>query len=97
MDTLETTKSEDVNTEPTKTEEVNISKIVGYILLSPALVSVLLFFIALLFSQDTLYNVGKFDSWAGDYGGDGGGFTSALPLYFGLMAIAGAYLIKDKK
>jgi hypothetical protein len=27
----------------------------------------------------------------------GGGFTSSLPIYFGLMAIAGAYLIKDDK
>ena len=26
-----------------------------------------------------------------------GGFTSPIPLYFGLMAVAGVYLIKDKK
>lgn len=28
-------------------------------------------------------------------GGGGGGYTSALPFYFGLMAMAGAYLIKE--
>jgi hypothetical protein len=27
--------------------------------------------------------------------GSGGAYTSALPFYFGLMAIAGAYLIKE--
>ena len=31
----------------------------------------------------------------GGRGGGGGGYTSALPFYFGLMAIAGAYLIKN--
>lgn len=34
--------------------------------------------------------------WVGAYdSGDGGGFTSSLPIYIGLMALAGAYLIKD--
>jgi hypothetical protein len=35
------------------------------------------------------------DLWTGY--GYGYGYTSALPFYFGLMALAGAYLIKDKK
>ena len=76
----------------------NPTKIIGYILLSPAIISVLIFFI-------DLFTPGKFTLlstlhvyWTGVYGyNDGGaGFTSALPFYFGLMAIAGAYLIKDK-
>jgi hypothetical protein len=41
------------------------------------------------------------NEWTGTYDysreGGGGGYTSALPFYFGLMAIAGAYLIKNKK
>ena len=37
-------------------------------------------------------------SWRGTvdyYNEGGGGYTSALPIYIGLMALAGAYLIKD--
>ena len=40
-------------------------------------------------------------AWKGEYGfayndgGGGGGYTSGMPFYFGLMALAGAYLIKD--
>lgn len=34
-------------------------------------------------------------NWSGGYDTDGGGAMSATPLYLGLMAIAGAYLIKN--
>lgn len=71
------------------------SEIVGYILVSPALISVLLFFISLLTDADTLKGFNYLDEWTGGYS-DGGGSTSALPFYFGLMAISGAYLIKEK-
>lgn len=79
-----------------------IQKVIGYILLLPALISVLLFF-ALLFSEDGLLSNFSHTIWTGyiNSGGfnsaGGGGYTSALPFYFGLMAIAGAYLIKDSK
>lgn len=71
------------------------SEIIGYILLSPALISVILFFISLLTDADTLKGFNYLDEWTGGYS-DGGGYTSALPFYFGLMAISGAYLIKEK-
>ncbi|MEY4962709.1 MAG: hypothetical protein RLZZ323_28 [Bacteroidota bacterium] len=71
------------------------SEIIGYVLLSPALISTLLFFISLLTGADTLKGFNYLDKWTGDYS-DGGGYTSALPLYLGLMAISGAYLIKEK-
>jgi hypothetical protein len=78
----------------------NTEKILGWMLLTPPLVSVLLFFIALT-GSDTLKKFDDFESWTGSINyyadaGGGGGYTSALPLYFGLMAIAGAYLIKEK-
>jgi hypothetical protein len=80
-----------------QTDNNLIQKIIGYILLSPALLSVVLFF-AQLFLWDRLLQKFLFTIWTGDYVGEqGGGFTSALPFYFGLMAIAGAYLIKDSK
>jgi hypothetical protein len=91
-----------MNTETTeKVEETqlfNVSKFIGYILLVPPSLSVILF-LAQLFSDDKKLNKFLFSIWTGDYTGNpgGGGFTSALPFYFGLMAIAGAYLIKDNK
>ena len=82
----------------------NVTKIIGYILLAPGLISVLLFFIQLFAGGERLESQRgfMFSIWTGsvDFNGDhggGGGFTSALPFYFGLMALAGAYLIKDRK
>jgi hypothetical protein len=79
--------------------EINLTKIIGYILLAPSIVSVLLFFINLFSGEDILENLSS-KTWKGFIyvsENGGGGFTSALPFYFGLMAIAGAYLIKDNK
>lgn len=78
----------------------DLTKIIGYILLTPSLISVLMF-LAQLFIGDELFKNFMITIWTGNFGYDGytggGGFTSALPFYFGLMAIAGAYLIKDRK
>lgn len=41
-----------------------------------------------------MYNLSA--NWSGDIT-EGGGHSSSVPFYFGLMAIAGAYLIKDSK
>jgi hypothetical protein len=79
-----------------------IQEIIGYILLAPPTISVILFF--LKFAEvDGLEEFNYDSAWTGSVqysmedGGGGGGYTSALPLYFGLMAIAGAYLIKNSK
>jgi len=77
--------------------KLDITKIIGYIILTPAILSVLLF-LAQFFSHTDLLEKFRVSLWIGRIGREGGaGYTSALPLYFGLMAIAGAYLIKDKK
>ena len=91
-------------------KKINVSKVLGYIILIPSLISVVLFIIQLYDADNETLNVFLFTPWTGDYlthspssifnpGGTegGGGYTSALPFYFGLMAIAGAYLIKDNK
>lgn len=87
--------------------KINVEKIIGYILLAPAIISVFLFLYQLVglktdynHYNDTLFNFVS-SCWTGklyssDAGGSGG-YTSALPFYFGLMAIAGAYLIKNNK
>lgn len=80
----------------------NWDRILGVILLTPALISAPLFLLDLLgeynnpFSNIGWEMKGRVDYSWGD-GGGGGGFSSALPTYLGLMAIAGAYLFKNSK
>ena len=90
-------------------KKINLSKVVGYIILIPSLISVVLFIIQLYDADSELLSMFEFTPWTGSYWtgspttpltpgeNGGGGYTSALPFYFGLMAIAGAYLIKDNK
>jgi hypothetical protein len=77
-----------------------ITKIIGYILITPALISVFVFFLDAMDTINFPFN-NLHIYWTGhiEYGDGNGaaGFTSSLPTYFGLMGIAGAYLIKEKK
>lgn len=80
----------------------NPQKTIGYILLFPPILSVLLFTVNLLIRDSgAIIKMSNLSAnWSGwyDVSGDGGaGFTSATPIYFGLMALAGAYLIKNSK
>jgi hypothetical protein len=77
--------------------------ILGIILLMPPVLSVLFFTIQLIPERlkpgliktwDTFSDF-RYTAWTGNILGDGGGFTSALPIYLGLMAIAGALLITN--
>jgi hypothetical protein len=77
-----------------------ITKIIGYILITPALISVFVFFLEAMdiinfpFNNLHIYWTGYLET--GD-GTGAAGYTSSIPTYFGLMGIAGGYLIKDKK
>lgn len=77
----------------------NIQKKIGYILLFPPILSVLLFIINLIVKDSgSIIKMSNLSSnWSGwaAYDTGGAGFTSSTPIYFGLMAIIGAYLIKD--
>tara|TARA_B110000967_G_C18834669_1_gene535974 strand:- start:1146 stop:1469 length:324 start_codon:yes stop_codon:yes gene_type:complete len=88
-----------------------IRKKIGLALLLPAIWSVISFSLITVFgdflNNDRTYDNPFIESrvqmenfgstWRGtvDYNDGGGGYTSALPIYIGLMALAGAYLIKD--
>lgn len=66
-----------------------ITDIIGYVLLSPAIVSVVLFLKTIFESRgsfENLYEIGSPVSMA-----------LGLPFYIGVTALAGVYLIKDKK
>jgi hypothetical protein len=75
---------------------ISLERIFGIILLIPPIIGVLLFVLNLL-SDDMgriveLRNLSS--EWTGHYSSEGGGYTSAAPIYLGLMAIAGAWLLK---
>jgi hypothetical protein len=89
---------------PQNNTTVSISTVVGYILLTPPLLGVVLFIYTLFdgaflssFSRegDFLDSFSRGAFWSGNY--NTGGYSSPIPIYLGLMAIAGAYLIKDGK
>ena len=87
----------------TKEDQRTIQQIVGVLFLTPAVISVLLFTYAVATGDGERHNIYpdlRDSIWTGetDYSeGGGGGNTSAFPIYCGLMAIAGAYLIKDSQ
>jgi hypothetical protein len=68
-------------------------KRIGIILLVPPIISVLAFIITFFTAYNPLSNFEYADQWTGQ--ANEGGYSSALPNYFGLMAIAGAYLIRN--
>lgn len=78
-----------------------IQKVIGYVLLIPPIMSVAIFVLQIFIGEKMqLFSIKSpffLSAWTGFLGGTGGGFFSPLPLYFGIMAIAGAYLIKDNK
>jgi hypothetical protein len=70
--------------------------VMGFILITPGAISVYIF-VSQLFSSSEIVAMDQLNKfslflWVGRDGS-----TSALPLYFGLMSIAGAYLIKENK
>lgn len=71
---------------------------IGIFLLIPPVLGVLAFVLQ-LFNADTDFSMMRnlSSDWTTNYGyaQGGGGGMSAAPIYLGLMAISGVYLIKD--
>ena len=80
-------------------KSIKLEKIIGIILLIPPLLGVI-FFILTIFGATgdipTMKNLSA--DWSGSFGyaydSGGGGYSSSAPIYLGLMAIAGALLLK---
>lgn len=91
------------NQENQSKKKANLERIIGIIFIIPPILGVLFFilnvFISYVGDLPELDNLSK--NWTGSYGysrdGGGGGYTSAAPIYLGLMAIAGAMLLKESK
>lgn len=70
--------------------------IIGIFFLLPPILGVFAF-VFQLFEADSDFSMLRnlSPNWTNDYSAEGGGGMSAAPIYLGLMAIAGVYLIKD--
>lgn len=70
--------------------------VIGLILLIPPILGVIAFVLQ-IFNADLDFSqmIDLSSNWTNDYSSEGGGGMSAAPIYLGLMALAGVYLIKD--
>lgn len=86
---------------------LNLERIIGLLHLIPPVLSVFLFILKLLFNNigDIPEMSNLISRWTGHTGilhnqrggsVSGGGYTSAVPIYFGLLAIAGAVLLTNR-
>ena len=84
--------------EESKIKGKRIECIIGILLLIPPILGVIAFVLCLFGCE---WNFATLDNlsgeWTTKYGYDkgGGGGMSAAPIYLGLMALAGAWLVKD--
>lgn len=89
-------------------KKITLNKAIGIVLLTPPLISCFLFLLSIL--DNNSGDIAQLDNlsrnWTGDYyvrygrgnSDDGsGGYTSAAPIYLGLMAIAGSLLLRNEK
>ena len=76
-------------------KEKKIEAILGLLFCLPAVIGVICFIVNLCTDGDTCKLSSLRGQWDWQYGGESGGATPPIPLYFGLMAIAGAYMLKN--
>lgn len=69
---------------------------IGLFLLLPPILGVIAFVLQ-IFNADLDFSQKRdlSSNWTNDYSSEGGGGMSAAPIYLGLMALSGVYLIKD--
>ncbi len=73
-----------------------IECIIGLFLLIPPILGVIAFVLQ-IFNADLDFSQMRdlSSNWTKGYSSEGGGGMSAAPIYLGLMALSGVYLIKD--
>lgn len=84
--------------EKAKIKGKKIECCIGFFFLIPPILSVLAFILCLFGNEGGFARMSNLSSdWTTNYGYDrgGGGGMSAAPIYLALMALVGAYLIKD--
>lgn len=82
--------------EESKIKGKKIECIIGVLFLIPPLFGVFAFVLCLFGCNWEFAEMDELSyEWTGDSHGEGGGYTSAAPIYLGLMALAGVWLVKD--
>lgn len=90
--------------EESKIKGKKIECVIGILFLIPPLLGVFAFVLCLFGCEWEFAMMKELSSnWTGsafvdysyDGGGGGAGYTSAAPIYLGLMALAGVWLVKD--
>jgi len=72
-------------------KSIKLEKIIGIILLIPPLLGVIFFILSIFGASGDIPNLRTLSF---DWTGAGDGYSSTAPIYLGLMAIAGALLLK---
>lgn len=81
--------------EESKIKGKKIECVIGILFLIPPLLGVFAFVLCLFGCEWELAMMGELSSnWTGSCYVEGG-YTSAAPIYLGLMALAGVWLVKD--
>lgn len=84
------------NQEKAITKEKKLEFWLGIFFLIPPILGVIAFVLCLFDIDSHFSKLSNLSSdWTTNYGYDNGGGMSAAPIYLGLMAIVGAYLIKN--
>lgn len=82
--------------EESKIKGKKVECIIGILFLMPPILSVFAFVLCLFdcgWDFATMQDLSG--NWTFDYSSNGGGGMSAAPIYLGLMALAGTWLVKD--
>lgn len=84
------------NQEKAITKEKKLEFWLGIFFLIPPILGVIAFVLCLFDIDSHFSRLSDLSgSWTNDFSSNGGGGMSAAPIYLGLMAIVGAYLIKN--
>ena len=82
--------------EESKIKAKKIKCILGILFLIPPILGVIAFVLCLFDCDWDFAEMSNLsDEWTCDFSSDGGGGMSAAPIYLGLMALAGVWLVKD--
>ena len=77
--------------------EKKIECIIGILFLIPPILGVIAFTLQLFGADLDFSEMSNLSySWISDWSSNGGGGMSAAPIYLAIMALAGAYMVKDK-
>lgn len=82
--------------EESKNKGKKIECIIGIIFLIPPILGVVAFVLGIFGCNWNFAELRHLSgNWTFDYSSNGGGGMSAAPIYLGLMALAGVWLVKD--